>query len=196
MRVTYLLLLAPLMAGCGETTGPTTVDEGMNNTALVSAPSDTGMMANDGMMMNGSAMAMSPEQFVNAAAASDAYEIASSELALERIQSGELRQFAQQMITDHRKSSADLKAAAGSIQPQPNMTPAQQQMVEALRSAQGAQFASLYRDQQMQVHRQTLETLRGFADGGQDAALRQFAANTAPVVQNHLEMLEGMSTGG
>ena len=73
--------------------------------------------------MNGMAMgndtaakpAISQEQaFVNSAAASDAFELATSKLALDASQSAPVKAFANQMIKAHTASTAKLKALTAS----------------------------------------------------------------------------------
>ncbi|MCO6414913.1 DUF4142 domain-containing protein [Siccirubricoccus sp. KC 17139] len=55
------------------------------------------------------AEAVSAEEFVRLASMSDRFEIASSRLAIERTQTPRVREFAQHMIRDHEKTTAELQ---------------------------------------------------------------------------------------
>src|SRR6476619_5710209 len=72
---------------------------------------DNGLMADNGMAAND--MAASPltaQGFVNAAAASDKFEIETSKLAAANASSAAVKKFATQMIAAHTASTAKLKA--------------------------------------------------------------------------------------
>ncbi|RHW19187.1 DUF4142 domain-containing protein [Sphingomonas gilva] len=179
------------LASCGA---PDTANDGamMNNDAMADPMAgDMGMtdnaMANDAM-----AMPMTAQAFADTAAASDAYEIASSKLAVDKAQSAELKSFAEQMVKDHTASTAKLKSAAGSITPDPTMNAEQQANIDALEAASGAAFDTAYHTQQLAAHQKALAAMQGYATSGDDEALKTFASETAPVIQGHLTMLEGM----
>ena len=88
--------------------------------------------ANTDAMAPEPAAATNPDQaFANAAAASDAFEIQSSQMATTKAQSDKVKRYAAAMIKAHTDSTAKLKAAASSatpaITPQPALMPMQQQ---------------------------------------------------------------------
>ena len=77
--------------------------------------------------------------FANTVAASDAFEVQSSQLALTASKSPAIKKFAQAMIDAHTTSTGKLKAAAGAaspaINPDPTLAPDQQQKLDALHQA-------------------------------------------------------------
>jgi putative membrane protein len=81
------------------------------------------------------------EDFVQEAATSDMFEIASSKLALERGDEA-TKAFAQQMVTDHQKTTDELKGlvTSGKVKaPLPAaMTSSQQSMLDKLNGLQGS----------------------------------------------------------
>ncbi|WP_298092051.1 DUF4142 domain-containing protein [uncultured Sphingomonas sp.] len=140
------------------------------------------------------AQTVTPAQFVAKAGASDLYEKESSQLVL-RSTNPKIRTFAQAMIRDHSKSTADVKAAAAKagVRPAPpKLEPMQADMVAKLRQASGTQRDQLYVQQQKTAHQQALALHQGYAQSGTAAPLKAAAAKIAPVVQHHLEMLNGM----
>lgn len=182
------------LAGCGA-------PDAANNSAMMDNAADplaTDMTMDNAMMDNGmandmaAAAPMTAQEFANTAAASDAYEIASSKLASDKAQAAELKSFAQQMVKDHTASTAKLKSAAGSITPDATMNAEQRANIDALEAASGAAFDTAYRTQQLAAHQKALAALQGYAASGDNAALKSFASETAPVVQGHLTMLQGI----
>jgi putative membrane protein len=152
--------------------------------AQISAPSSTNAPA--------PAQRPSAQLFANKAASGDAFEIATSELALETSKSPSIQSFARQMVTAHTESTTKLKQAASSarpaIVPDPALTPEQESKLAALRSKTGADFDSAYTAEQVAAHQMTLDMLRGYAAGGDVQSLKDFATGLAPIVAGHLDM--------
>lgn len=131
--------------------------------------------------------AMNPQGFVDAASASDMFEIEAGKLAQSMGKSQGVKDFGAMMVKDHTKSSADLKAAAGQsegVTVAPRLTAKQQSDLDALKAA-GDSFDRTYKNQQIAAHTQALSLLQGQASGG-TGPLKDFAAKTAPVVEGHL----------
>jgi putative membrane protein len=129
-------------------------------------------------------------EFVKEAGASDKFEIDSSKLVMGS-QDPKVKQFAQQMVTDHTNSTAQIKAAAaqdGLKVPAPMLNPMQKDMIAKLKAAKGPARDQLYMQQQMQAHQMALQLHQTYAQGGDKPALKAAAAQIAPVVQNHLNM--------
>lgn len=133
--------------------------------------------------------------YVAKAGASDLYERTSSQLVLQSTRDPKIRDFATMMIRDHQKSTADVKKAATTARvrvPAAKLEPMQAQMVAELRAKTGAERDRTYVTQQRTAHQRALALHSGYAQGGTAAPLKTVAAATAPVVQHHIEMLQGM----
>jgi len=131
------------------------------------------------------------QDFVNGAAQSDAYEIAAGELALTQSADPEVKRFAQQMIQDHRKTSADLAqaAAAASLAPPPPVVGGDQaRMLSALQSQKGPDLDRSFWTQQVNAHTAALVTQQDYVAKGTEPHLRALAQAAAPLIQRHLEM--------
>ena len=129
--------------------------------------------------------------FMMKAAAGDLYETQSSQLALTKSQNAQVRQFAQQMITDHAKTTATLKAqarAAGMTPPTPTLSSMQRDMMAKLRPLTGAAFDREYTMQQGTSHQMALDLNQTYAAGGDTAELRTAASAAVPIIQNHIAM--------
>ena len=151
-----------------------------------------------GTMPDGAApVAASPGQvFVNAAAASDAFEIETSKLAAEKAGVAKIKTFAGQMIKAHTDSTAKLKAAASAatppITPNMQMTPEQQQALDALKAKSGADFDTAYATAQVDAHQKTLDALKAYSATGDVPSLKTFASELVPIVTAHLNMAKGL----
>lgn len=141
------------------------------------------------------AQPMSPAAYVRAAGAGDLYETQSSRLVLTSTKNPAIRSFAQMMIQQHAKSTAEVKAAAmkAGMKPMPAMlTPPQSEMMRQLRAAAGTARDQLYLAQQKQAHDEALALHSGYAADGGSAPLKMAAGKIAPVVQTHIDRLATM----
>ena len=142
-----------------------------------------------------SALGITPKttDFVNEAATSDMFEIQSSKLAAERT-SGDVQSFANQMVTDHTKTTADLKglAPAAKVTRPTQMTNAQQKMLDKLKGLKGKDFAKQYMDDQVSAHKQAVSLFQRYGNGGDNDALKGWANQTLPTLQHHLDMAQGI----
>lgn len=126
--------------------------------------------------------------YLHHAVDSDSYEVASSQLALQRSRNRQIRAFAQMMINHHTRSAAELARIHGSARPtlgQPQSEP-KSQMLEKLRTSGGKAFEENYVQGQIAAHEEALSLHRTYASTGGNAQLRAFAARTAPLVESHL----------
>jgi putative membrane protein len=131
--------------------------------------------------------------FVNEAATSDMFEIQASKLAASRT-TGDVQTFANQMVTDHTKTTSDLTGFAQSANiPLPTaMTSAQQSMLTKLQGLQGKDFAKQYVDDQVSAHKDAVSLFQRYGNGGDNAQLKGWASQTLPTLQHHLDMAQGI----
>lgn len=181
-----------LLGGCGSKTDTnTTVAD--NGTAVTEIATDTGNGMDNATV---AAPAMTGQQFADAAAASDAFEIAAGKLAQAKATSQDLKDFGAMMVKDHTASTEALKTAAGKVEPAitPNATITSEQdaNLAALKAASGADFDALYKSQQVAAHQKALGALQGYAATGAEAALKDWASSTAPTVQKHLDRIQSL----
>jgi putative membrane protein len=158
------------------------------------AARESGPMASNGIM----SAPLSPAQtLADTAAAADAFEIRSSELALDKATAPAIKAFARRMVDAHIVSSEKLKAAASAatpaIVPNPTLTPEQDTQLEELKGMQEVDFDRAYLSAQVSGHRKTLAALQAYAANGDVPQLRTFAAATAPTVATHLGMARALS---
>jgi putative membrane protein len=135
------------------------------------------------------ATAPSAQEFAQTVANSDAFEVQSSQLAAQRAQRQEVKDFAATMVRDHTLTTQQLTALAPQINlapPTPMLDAAKQGQIDALRGQNGAAFDTAYIDAQVAAHTEAVALFERFANGGEPGRLRDWAAETLPKLREHL----------
>ena len=144
-----------------------------------------------------SALGVAPktEDFILQASASDMFEIESSKLALQKGDEP-TKAFAQQMITEHEKTSSELKAllAGGKVQGNPvtALTEDHKEEVDELAKLDGAEFNEEYIDDQVEAHEDAVDLFKRYAEEGENAELKAWAAKTLPALEHHYKMAQDL----
>ncbi|WOH48230.1 DUF4142 domain-containing protein [Bradyrhizobium sp. sBnM-33] len=142
----------------------------------------------------------STQRFVEKAAISDMFEIQSSQLAMEKSNNNEIKQFARMMVNDHTKASEELKSIAQKVQGvqlPTKMDADHQSKLDQLRSAAAAQFDQRYRSDQIQGHEAAVSLFDQYAKTGENAELKSWAQKTLQQLRTHLQHAQALpqSTG-
>lgn len=129
--------------------------------------------------------------FINDAGPGGEAEVQLGRLAAERAASTKVRQFALQMVEDHSKAGAKLKALAKEKQVAlpPEVMPKARQMKEKLSKLRGAEFDREYVKVMVEMHEKDVAAFEAFAKSATDADVKTFAAATLPTLKHHLEMI-------
>jgi putative membrane protein len=144
-----------------------------------------------------SALGIAPktEDFIKEAALSDMTEIAASKIAEEKGNADE-KKFAQQMITDHTKTSSELKSMVptdlNAALPTA-LDDASQKKVDKLRDTKPDDFAAQFDPMQVSAHKDAVSLFERYAKGGDDPKLKDWAGKTLPALQHHLEMAQALN---
>lgn len=137
--------------------------------------------------------------FAMKAADSDMFEVEAAKLAAKRSTNAEVKKFAGMMEKAHMKSTESLKAAiaaSGAAITLPMALSADAQgKLDDLTKADDKDFDKKYADSQVDAHQAALNLLQRYAQDGDTPAVKAFAAATAPTVQEHLNMAEGLKKG-
>lgn len=127
------------------------------------------------------------------------FEIEAAKLAASRSTNPSVKKFAMMMETAHKKSSDGLKSAvsaSGATINLPTMlSKDMQDELDDLSKADPKDFDKEYADAMVDAHQSALNLLQRYAQDGDTPALKTFAAETAPTVQEHLNMAEGLKKG-
>jgi putative membrane protein len=133
----------------------------------------------------------STHDFVTEVAVSDMFEIQSSQLAAQRAD-GATKAFAQQMVTDHTKTSNELKGlvSAGTVKETPPtaLDSSHAKKLDALNKLKGGDFTRQYQKDQVDAHKSAVSLFERYAKSGDNPALKDWAGKTLPTLQHHLDM--------
>lgn len=130
---------------------------------------------------------------------SDMFEIEAAKLAASRSTNPSVKKFAMMMETAHKKTSDGLKSAISAsgvaFTPPTMLSKDMQDELDDLSKADAKDFDKKYADTMVDAHQSALNLLQRYAQDGDTPALKTFAADTAPKVQEHLNMAEGLKKG-
>jgi putative membrane protein len=132
--------------------------------------------------------------FVKEAAQSDMFEIQSSKLASSKT-TGDVQTFANQMVTDHTKTTTELKGLAqtAKISLPTAMSSSQQKMLDKLKGLSDDNFTKQYVKDQVSAHKTAVSLFQRYAKGGDNAQLKAWAGQTLPTLQHHLDMANNLN---
>jgi putative membrane protein len=141
-------------------------------------------------------VAPSTADFVKEAAMSDVLEIEAAKIAEQKGNADE-KKFAAQMITDHTKTSAELKGLVGSgegVEIPTALDSSSQSKLDKLRNAKPVEFPTQYDPMQVSAHKDAVSLFERYAKGGDNPKLKHWAGKTLPALQHHLEMARALDT--
>jgi putative membrane protein len=131
-------------------------------------------------------------KFLQEAAAGGLAEVEMGQLASQKAQSPEVKQFGERMVQDHGKANDQLKQLASSkgVDVPAQADKSSQRKMEKLQKLSGAQFDKAYMDDMVKDHKKDVKEFQKEAKSAKDADVKSFAAQTAPTLQEHLQMAE------
>jgi len=123
--------------------------------------------------------------------AGNLYEIASSELAVNKASVSEVKKLAEKMLTAHTKMKSDIESTAASrnITLPTSLADNQSKDIENLNSKTGIDFDNDYVKQMQDEHEKAIRILDRISDKSDDASLKEWAMTNKPELQNHLDMV-------
>ena len=203
MRTHALLAAAALLAAVAPASAQTQQQRAQGAQSQTGSPpmADPAAPAAGTSATGSRAAALTAAAFARTAAMSDLYEMEASRLAEQRSQNAQVKQFAQHMLRDHQKTTNELKGMLPqlqgvSAQQMPTGLDQQHQaLVQQLQGAQGAEFDRVFAQQQLQAHQTAVELFRAYAQSGDNAQLKQWAAQTLPSLEEHLRQAQQLQRG-
>ena len=174
-------------AACGG--GDAASDTGMADT--MAAP--TMGAGADTMGAGGAAAGMDDNAIVGMMSGANAAEIGAGQVAAEKAQNADVRQFATMMVQDHQRMQGQVDSLVstmnlGSAPVPDSLTRHLEQVRTQLQGqAAGAEFDRAYMQSQVTDHQNTLNALRAAQPAAQNAQLRALIDAAIPAVEGHLE---------
>jgi putative membrane protein len=140
-------------------------------------------------------------RFIHTVGIANTFEIQSSQVALQKTDNADVKQFAQQMINDHTKAGAKLTGITRDDKlpaPPTQLDPKHKKIMGSLQEKSGASFDRAYIQAQTKAHHEAVDLFAKYGRSGENHDLRQFASTTLPTLESHLrhvERLSGMAAG-
>lgn len=138
------------------------------------------------------ALSTADSRFVHEAAIGGMYEVELGKIAEQKSADDAVKQFGARMVHDHSKANDELKqmAAAHGAQMPASLDKKHQREMERLQKLSGARFDRDYMKAMVADHKATISAFNKEASSGHDSEVKGFAANTLPILQEHLQMAE------
>lgn len=140
---------------------------------------------------------MSASTYVQKAARGDMFEIQAAKVALDKSKNDDVRNFAQMMVDDHTVSSQKLKQLIKDdkikVTVPKDLDKKHKDMLDKLKKTSASSFDRAYMQSQIAGHRDMLNLHQSYSQTGDNGALKQFAAETATVVQKHFTAAEQLA---
>ena len=134
-------------------------------------------------------------EFVRKALEGGREEVQNAQLALQHAQRAETRSAASMMLEDHQRANQQLEQLAqrkglSTSESSSSATAQGDEARSGSSTAGGGDFDSRFITQEISHHRDSIALFRQQASSGSDSDLRQFATDSLPKLEHHLEMLE------
>ena len=130
---------------------------------------------------------------------SDMYEVQAGKLAAEKGQSDAVKQFGQQMVDAHTKTTEELtgivKTKNIKVDPPTNLDAKHQKLIDDLNSATADNFDKAYAKQQVDGHQEAVALFKKYAARGDNPDVKQFAEKTLLTIQHHLDEAKKLPSG-
>lgn len=136
----------------------------------------------------------SDAEFAKKAAQGGLAEVKLGQLAEQNGSNNAVKEFGQRMVQDHTKANDQLKhvAAKEKISLPGDLDPKDQAVYDALAKLSGPAFDKAYARDLIRDHQQDIVDFNGEANSGRKSAIKDFAEQTLPTLQDHLKQAREM----
>lgn len=134
------------------------------------------------------------QKFLKKAAEGGMAEIAMGKLAEQKGSTEAVKQFGQKLVNDHTKANDQLKevAAKENLEVPSALSKKHQKQVDKLAKLSGPKFDKAFIHHAVKDHKKDIEEFKAEAQHGSNPTVRQFASNSVPVLQEHLNIAENL----
>lgn len=138
--------------------------------------------------------AVNDNDFAKEAAQGGMAEVKLGQLAQEKGSSQAVKDFGKRMVEDHSAANEKLKTVASreKIEVPATLSKKDQKTYDQLSQLSGDAFDKAYAKDMVKDHQHDISAFKDEASGGQNAAIKGFASETLPTLQDHLKMAREM----
>jgi putative membrane protein len=176
---------APAFAQYGGSSGTTRQPQGRQQDSTTRDNTDTN---------SANTKSSADENFAKKAAEGGMAEVKLGQLAEQKGSSPEVKNFGRRMVQDHSKANNELKDVTSKENiPLPNeMDKSDQATYDRLSKLSGDAFDRAYARDMVKDHSKDVSEFQKEAKNGKDESIKNFAAQTLPTLQNHLDQARQM----
>jgi len=147
-----------------------------------------GGMTSASTQSHAAAISHSDQQFMEKAAQGGLAEVQLGNLAAQKAQSPEVKQFGQRMASDHSKANDQLKQVASqkNVNLPTDMDSSTKREFDKLQKLSGAQFDREYMKNMVSDHEKDIKEFKNESKSAKDADLKAFVDKTLPTLEDHL----------
>lgn len=140
----------------------------------------------------GSQQSLADQSFVRKALEGGIAEVQLGQLAQQKSQSEDVKEFGRKMVEDHTQLGDQMKPIAQQLGVKEPKEPSKKnkQLMTKLEALSGPQFDEMYIQAMVKDHKQDLKEFKDAAQTTQNANLKQVAQQGAGVISEHLQMIQ------
>ncbi len=118
----------------------------------------------------------------------NSFEIEAGREAQNKANIQEFLDYARMIVRDHVKAGSELNALLGQngLNAPDTLDSEHKNLLQQLSSVTGARFEEQFRKQQVSGHEKAIRLFQNYAKNGQNQALKTWAQNTLPTLEQHL----------
>jgi len=138
------------------------------------------------------------QQILSDLAEANIAEVATAKIALQKGQSADVKKFAQQMVDDHSKGLQEVQkvAQAKNVTLPTEPSAKHKQAADQLSSLSGAAFDKAYLENAgVKDHKEAHAKVTDAQKKAQDADVKALAGKLQPVIDQHLQTVQGLTSG-
>jgi putative membrane protein len=172
------------------TTAAAPSSNAMNNTTKSSSATSSSTSAMSGTSTK---VSSADRKFMDKAAQGGMAEVQLGQLATQKANAPEVKQFGQRMVDDHSKANDELKQLASQkgVTLPTTMDKSSQKEYDRLSKLSGAQFDQEYMKHMVSDHKKDVSEFKSEANKSKaDADVKQWAQKTLPTLQEHLTLAQ------
>jgi putative membrane protein len=146
--------------------------------------------------MGKSKMSSDDTKFMKEAAMGGMEEVDLGKLAAQKAASADVKSFAQKMVDDHSKANDQLMqlATQKGVTLPTGMSSMEKSATAKLDKLSGADFDKAYVSMMVKDHKKDVAAFEKESKSGKDSDLKSWASTTLPTLQDHLKMIQGISS--
>lgn len=140
------------------------------------------------------ANAAADDGFVKKASAGGAAEVKLGELAQQRAQSPQVKEFAQHLASEHQQANTELQRLAQTkgMKVETGVSGKHKQAISRLKKVSGQEFDKKFMETVVKEHKDDIKDFKKQAQKGKDADIKNWAQKTLPALEKHLQMAQQM----